>query len=185
MLTDLPDSILFRPVLLRDLDAIAEIEAACFDAGVREDRALYEKRIEVFRDGFLVAEDHETGQVGAYICSEIWHKDMALDSATLALGHDPLNAHNPQGTQLYITSFGTRPDWRGRQIGTGLLQALEKRIRAKYPAVDESILIVSEKWNAAHHIYEKDGFKEIGRIINFFTPENKPEEDAILMRKTL
>lgn len=185
MLTDLPDTILFRPANPRDLNAIAEIETACFDAGVQEDRALYEKRIDAFRDGFLVAEDYETGQVGAYICSEIWHKDMALDSETLALGHDPREVHNPQGTQLYITSFGTHPDWRGRQIGTGLLQALEKRIRAKYPAVDELILIVSEKWNAAHHIYEKDGFKEIGRIINFFAPENKPEEDAILMRKAL
>ena len=185
MLLDLPDTILFRPVRAQDLKAVTEIENGAFDAGVREDRDLYEKRINAFRDGFLVAEDYETGQVGAYICSEIWHKDMALDSATLALGHDPRDVHTPQGTQLYITSFAARPDWRGRQIGTGLFQALEKRIRTKYPAVNEFILIVSEKWNAAHHIYEKSGFKEIGRIINFFTPENKPEEDAILMRKTL
>lgn len=185
MLLNLPDSILFRPVRPQDLNAVMEIEKGAFDAGVQEDSDLYEKRIDAFRDGFLVAEDYETGQVGAYICSEIWHKDMALDSETLALGHDPQKAHNPQGTQLYITSFAARSDWRGRQIGTGLFQALEKRIRTKYPAVNEFILIVSEKWNAAHHIYEKGGFKEIGRIINFFTPDNKPEEDAILMRKTL
>ncbi len=176
-------TVIYRSAAEKDIDAIMRIEHESFVPGLREERELYLKRIRTFPEGFLVAEDDGTGEVGGYISSEIWHRDQPVGAETLALGHDPEEVHNPEGTHFYITSFGMLASWRGKGIGAALFEELERRIAARSPAVEKSILIVSEKWLTAHHIYEKHGFKEVGRIIDFFLPEETPPEDAVIMMK--
>lgn len=177
------ENIIFRNAVPSDIDAVMRIETESFAAGLQEEKELYMKRINIFSEGFLVAEDTKTGEVGAYISSELWHEDQGIDAEILALGHDPGIVHTPHGTQLYITSFGTLSSWRGRKIGTALFDALESHILKNFPAVSKRVLIVSEKWMAARHIYSKKGFKETGRIIDFFLPEKMPPEDAVIMMK--
>lgn len=176
-------TVIYRPATENDIDAIMRIEHESFAPGLREEKELYLKRIKTFPHGFLVAEDKKTGEIGGYISSELWHEDHPVGAQSLALGHDPEECHHPEGTQFYITSFGTLSSWRGRGIGVGLFEALEKIIAHDFPNVNKSLLIVSEKWLTAHRIYEKRGFKEIGRIIDFFLPEETPPEDGIIMMK--
>ena len=93
--------------------------------------------------------------------------------------------HDDGGENLYVTSFGTLKSWRGKKIGLAMFSALEDKIARGYPNVVREILIVSEKWTAARHLYAKRGFKETGRIIDFFTPDASPAEDAVIMMKSV
>lgn len=182
----MPDSpVLIRSAVPADIDAIMKIEDESFVPGSREERGVYLKRIQAFSDGFLVAQNTETGEVGGYISSELWRENQGGGAEVLALGHDPLELHDDNGKQLYITSFGTLRHWRGQKIGLALFSALEEKIARDYPNVTREILIVSEKWTAARHLYAKRGFKETGRIIDFFTPDGLPAEDAVLMMKDI
>ena len=177
------DTVIIREVLFSDIDAIMRIEQNSFLSGVQEDRELYLKRINTFPQGFLIAQDRLTGVVGGYICSELWHEDQAIDADVLALGHDPKALHHEQGKHLYITSFGVLPEWRGKRIGYKLFRALEEKMEQDFPFVTKKMLIVSEAWTAARNLYAKQGFKETGKIVNFFTPDNSPAQDAIIMMK--
>ena len=181
--TEIIMTIRYRQVQASDINAIMEIESDAFAAGVREDKALYLKRIRAFPEGFLVAEDTASGRIAGYICSELWNDGHPVSAQTLALGHDPEEAHDYGGTLFYITSFGTLKAYRGKGIGAALLDALEATVAEKFPNATRSALIVSEKWTAARHLYAKRGFKEKGRIIDFFTPDGLPAEDAVLMMK--
>lgn len=175
--------VICRTALPSDIDAVMRIEKESFLPGLQEDKDLYLKRISAFPEGFLLAEDTQTKEIGGYICSELWREDRPVCAETLALGHDPKEAHCYDGTLFYITSFGTLTSWRGKKVGSLLLDTLEQKIAKEYPQATQSVLIVSEKWLAARRLYEKRGFKERGRIIDFFTPDNLPAEDAVLMMK--
>lgn len=177
------DTVIIRSARLSDIDAIMKIEYESFLPGLCEERDLYLKRIEAFADGFLIAEDSATGQIGGYISSELWREDQGVNAEVLALGHDPLSVHDQNGKHLYITSFGTLSDWRGKKIGLKLFTALEEKIENDFPQVVKKILIVSEKWTAARSLYARQGFKETGRIIDFFTPDDLPAQDAVIMMK--
>ena len=177
------DVIIIRNARPSDIDAIMKIEYESFLPGLREEKDLYLKRIEAFTDGFLIAENTVTGQIGGYISSELWREDQGVNAEVLALGHNPLTVHDQNGKYLYITSFGTLPDWRGKKIGLKLFAALEKNIENKFPQVVKTILIVSERWTAARNLYFRQGFKETGRIIDFFMPTDLPAEDAVIMMK--
>ena len=177
------DKIIIRSALPADIEAIMRIEDESFLPGVREEKDLYIKRIDVFAEGFLVVQNSETGEIGGYISSEIWQNDYSTSPETLALGHNPQTVHNSNGRYLYITSFGTLRSWRGQKIGQALFQALEAKIKADFPSVKKEILIVSENWTAARGLYSKKGFIETGRIAGFFTPCDLPAEDAVIMVK--
>lgn len=111
------DSVIIRNARRSDIDAIMKIEHESFLPGLREERDLYLKRIKAFADGFLIAEDTVTGQIGGYISSELWREDQGVNAEVLALGHDPLSVHDQNGRHLYITSFGTLSEWRGKKSG--------------------------------------------------------------------
>ena len=179
-----------NPVIIRhaersDIEAIMKIEDESFLPGLREEKELYLKRIEAFKDGFLVALERQTGRIVGYISSELWNEDKNINAEVLALGHDPFAVHDQNGKFLYITSFGVLPDCRGQKIGLQLLLSLEKEIEQKFPTVIKKILIVSEKWLAAKNLYTQQGFKETGRIIDFFLPDDLPAQDAIIMMKAV
>lgn len=111
----LTDTVIIRNARRSDIDAIMKIEYESFLPGLREEKDLYLKRIDAFADGFLIAEDAATGQIGGYISSELWREDQGVNAEVLALGHDPLSVHDQNGRHLYITSFGTLPEWRGKK----------------------------------------------------------------------
>lgn len=177
------DKIIIRSVVSTDIEAIMQIEYESFLPGVREERGLYVKRIALFPQGFLVAQNTDTGEIGGYIASEIWREEQSISSEALALGHDPQTVHDKNGRCLYITSFGTLSSWRGKKIGLALFEALEAKIKTDFPHVIKKILIVSEEWTAARNLYSKKGFIETGRIADFFTPDHLPPQAAVIMMK--
>lgn len=80
----------------------------------------------------------------------------------------------------YISNVAVHPLWRGRGVADGLLYALEERARQKM--LSFLTLEVRESNAPAIALYEKHGFRTVGRRKNYY---EKPAEDAILMTRTL
>lgn len=76
----------------------------------------------------------------------------------------------------YISNVAVHPDYRRRGIAQALVRELAKRAEAKF--LSFVTLEVRESNEGARALYEKCGFKIVGRRKNYY---EKPTEDAILM----
>lgn len=76
----------------------------------------------------------------------------------------------------YISNVAVHPDYRRRGAGDALISALIARGREK--RLSFLTLEVRESNAAARALYEKHGFRAVGRRKNYY---EKPVEDAILM----
>lgn len=79
-----------------------------------------------------------------------------------------------------ITNVAVAPEHRKKQIGVGLLETLLKEAADR--KVRQIFLEVRQGNLPARKLYQKIGFMEIGHRKNFY---DKPQEDAILMKKIL
>ena len=79
------------------------------------------------------------------------------------------------------------PDISTRDILPGVFTMTQYRNpnQTQYTAAELHRLEVLEKRyrQAARNLFTRQGFKETGRIIDFFTPDNLPAEDAVIMMK--
>ena len=80
----------------------------------------------------------------------------------------------------YISNVAVRPDCRRQGVAEALLAALEARGRALL--LSFLTLEVRESNAAAVALYEKRGYRAVGRRKNYY---EKPTEDAVLMTLTL
>ena len=80
----------------------------------------------------------------------------------------------------YISNVAVHPDWRRRGAADALLTGLEER--AKKLLLSFLTLEVRESNAPAIALYEKHGFRPVGRRKNYY---EKPAEDAILMTRNL
>lgn len=80
----------------------------------------------------------------------------------------------------YISNVAVRPDCRRRGIADALLDELERRSRTLL--LRFLTLEVRESNSAAIALYEKHGFRTVGRRKNYY---EKPREDALLMTRLL
>lgn len=175
----------FRKATINDLDSVISIEEKSFGAGIKESTEVFLERLKVFPEGFLLLETKEFTKPVGYICSELWSSEKELQLKNLTLGHSIKKVHSPQGQELYISSMGVLPEFRGRAYGELLLNQLITVITKDYPQVNSVVLIVSEKWLAARKIYQKLGFQEISQIPAFFQPIDTKSEQGIIMRKKI
>lgn len=175
-------SILLRQAKIDDIDYILAIEENSFKNGIIESRQVFEERIKVFSEGFLLAEADNCKNPVGYICSELWASERKLTCQTFSLGHSIRKVHSQKGTVLYISSMGVLPEYRGRGYGGQMLQKLIAKTKTTYPQVTSCVLIVSEKWPAAKKTYLKLGFEQIGLIPGFFQPVGFQSEQGIVMR---
>ena len=76
----------------------------------------------------------------------------------------------------YISNVAVRPDWRRKGVADALLTALEAR--AGKLMLSFLTLEVRESNAPAIALYEKHGYRDVGRRKNYY---EKPTEDAILM----
>lgn len=107
-----------RLALPADLPAICAIDFEAFSPyGTAEAPEVFAKRLAVYPDGFLVAE--QAGAVIAYACCERWTTDREP-----ALGEDPALAHDPTGHICCITGIAVRSDFQRQGFGTALLDQL-------------------------------------------------------------
>ena len=174
---------LIRNVLKSDMDSIMEVEESSFIPDCQENRQVFASRLETFPQGFLVLEDN--GKVQGYFCSELW-RELPHDNKIFRLDHDPGTVHDPSGSVLYISSFALLPAMRGMKLGEAFFHGCLKRVTECCAGLRSVILLVSQEWDAARHIYENEGFRTIRQIPGFMPSDNIPGgADGIIMVKEI
>jgi len=78
----------------------------------------------------------------------------------------------------YIQSICTAAEWRGKGVGSELMDFAEKRILSEAPNV---FLMVSSFNNGARRLYERRGYKVVGDLKDFIVSGYS----EIIMRKTI
>jgi len=172
---------ILRQASLNDITSIMKVEAAGFIPQIQEEQSVFEQRIGVCPQLFLVFEDEADGTVAGYLSAE--YLDHVPGSASeLALGHVPNKFSS--SSLIYISSFSILPEYRGS--GTGKLlwnQSLE--YFKSLGTANSLLLLVNEAWTGARHIYENSGFKVINTFENFFPTETVDKTAGILMQRDL
>ncbi len=164
-----------------DLDQVMGLEDEGFPPGIRESRAVFERRIRAFPEGFLLARPAGQAAMG-YLCAEIW-KDWDLQNESrFDLGHDIGTWLDPRGHTLYVASMTVAASYRGG-TGRALFRRSLERLADDFPQLTSAVLIVNEHWTAARRIYGDDGFVETARLPAFFRPEGGPLGDALVMTR--
>ena len=90
-----------------------------------------------------------------------------------------IGAHNIVG-EVYITNVAVSPDFRRKGVAQGLVSFLLNFSEAEN--ADFVTLEVRESNEAAQTLYEKAGFKVVGKRKDFY---ELPKENAVLMTKFL
>jgi len=170
-----------RKAHAEDLEAIMDLEQQCFDGDTIEDLSVYEERLSVFGDGFLVLV--ADGSVAGFITSELWEQTGNLSGEHFALGHSVRERFVPDGDELYISSLAVSPSHRGKKYGDSLLQALLGRISASCQNVSRFILLVGSEWHGARRIYERKGFEYICEFKDFCGGRSVPPYSGLVMVK--
>ena len=144
-------SVRIVPMDASHLDAIADIEQVCFSAPWS--RRMLEE--ELYNDcaAYLVAENEKEEVIG-YAGIQV-----VLDEG-------------------YITNVAVRKEYRNQQVASQLLNVFFNFALAH--DLSFITLEVRPSNTAAVALYEKFGFKEVGRRKNYY---EKPKEDALLMTK--
>ena len=157
------------------IDDIMNIEEACFIKEIREKREVFLERIKCENDAFYVFLDGQ--KVMGYISAERLEKIPESENE-IALNHKPLGI----GNNLYISSFGILPSYRGNGNGKKLWEMAMNEF-SKIEGIKKFILLVNEDWKGALHIYEKSGFTVHKIYPAFFPRSDNSRSDGILMVK--
>ena len=127
--------------------------------------------------------------------AEPWTEEMFLQEFTSEGIAEPLVARVDEGSgerivgflcawivsgELHINNIGVHPSYRRRGVAAQLLEGMLGRAYAK--GVTVSYLEVRASNEAAAALYRCYGYQPIGRRRNYY---DHPQEDAIMMRKTL
>jgi len=175
--------IIFREAILSDIDNIMHLEEKCFNIYTQESKDVYENRIKYFPEGFIVLEN-DNMLCGA-VSSEIWNYKENVSSKDFTLGHSIKEQLDLKGNELYISSIGILPQYRGNGYGKQLFNELITHIKTLFPKVTKGILLLNETWIYAMKIYQDFGFQYICEFPNFFLADDKSKQKAIVMRKAV
>lgn len=169
-----------RTAASSDMERIMKIEENAFIPNIQETYQTFASRMATFPQGFLVLED-DRGEVQGYFSSELW-EEMPHYNKVFILDHDIAKVHKPSGKLLYISSFALMGSLRGRGFGRLFFKECLKRVMESAPQIEEFVLIVSQEWGSARHIYEDLGFKAVRQIPGFFPSDIIPGgADGIVM----
>jgi ribosomal-protein-alanine N-acetyltransferase len=84
--------------------------------------------------------------------------------------------------EAHILNLCVHPDWQGRGLGKHLLHRLLRL--AKEHGADTAFLEVRVSNVVARHLYEAEGFNEIGQRRGYY-PAHGGREDALVFAKAL
>lgn len=175
-----------------DISDIMKIERAAFIPAIQEKQKTFEERLSVFPQGFFVLADNsdETvlqngkAQIVGYFTSEIWSGFPESDEI-FKLGHSIKETHDINGCMLYFSSFAILPAFQGKKLAEPFLTSCLKSVCGAFLGIKKIVLLVSEEWTGARHLYEKLGFEEVRRIKDFFPSLKQTCMDGIIMRKSV
>jgi [ribosomal protein S18]-alanine N-acetyltransferase len=172
-----------RKATEKDIEAVMQIEAACFNQGICERIEVFQERLKIFNEGFYILE--KDCRVIGYITTEIWECDKLPDSGYFKLGHSINEVHRITGNKLYISSMGILPEYHSKGLGFTLFSDATQLINDQYVSITSQILIVSDAWKKAKKIYERNNFREVTRLDNFFVFNEGHRENGIVMEKVM
>ncbi len=109
--------ITIRRVEREDLDDCVTLEKICYQPIEQASRDFIEKRIEVYPDGFYVAE-HNGRIIGMVNCGATHQDDITDEEFKKLIGH----VRN--GKNSVIFSLAVHPDYRGKGIAKTLLKQI-------------------------------------------------------------
>jgi len=124
-----------RNVTKDELNGVVRVECEAWPEEVRAPREKFEKRLEVFPQGFFavyvdgVMAGVSTSQIIQYPNSNLDSWEKITDN-----GHI-VNSHDPEGNALYVVSVGVSSRYQGRGLGSKLVEEqkrLTKKIGLKY-----------------------------------------------------
>ncbi|MBQ9205212.1 MAG: hypothetical protein IJ158_00685 [Treponema sp.] len=176
-----------------DIFQIMNIERQSFIPQIQEKKRVFEKRLKIFPEGFLVLADssdevvlkNKTALVTGYLCSELWDslpdfeilqsKNEKEQKSALKkiekrfeLGHNPLSTHKTTGPFLYISSFALLKDYRGKKYGENFFKNSVAALCCAMPHIKKVVVLVNSEWQSAIKIYEKLQFQKIATLTEFF-----------------
>ena len=173
-----------RQAINTDMERIMKIEENAFIPNVQETYQTFASRMAAYPQGFLVLED-DRGTVQGYFSSELW-EELPNNNKVFILDHEIAKVHKKDGKLLYVSSFALMGSLRGRGMGKLFFKECLKQVTKVSPQVVQIVLIVSQEWDVACHIYEDMGFKTIRQIPGFFPSDIIPGgADGIVMIKNL
>ena len=190
-----------------DIFSIMNIERQSFIPAIQEKKRVFEKRLKLFPEGFLLLADcsdeiilkNKTALVCGYLCSERWDMLPSFDLENLsdekekksalkkiekrfALGHNPLSTHKTNGSFLYISSFALLKDYRSKGLGEKFFKNAVAALCSSISGIETVVILVNSEWENALKIYRKIGFKEVFTLKEFFpTIQKKVCADGIIM----
>lgn len=155
---DCPINLYFAPMGFDDLEDVIDIEKRSFSNPWTADMFVFEMSQIKVSYHYVARKDNSEGQIVGYIC--FWLFDDA--------------------DEAQITNVAVEPELRNLGIGREILRfvvgmAIEKKI-------SEMFLEVRVSNMSARHLYESEGFIEIGRRKKYYSDTG---EDAIVMKKLL
>ena len=173
------------------------IERQAFIPQIQEKKKTFEKRLEIFPNGFLILSDASESAVKqngnaltcGYLCSEIWSSfPSATDSDEIfrrkfKLGHNIKDTHDSSGRYLYVSSFAVLRDYQGKGLGTRFFENSLAALCGSFKNVDKVVLIVNEEWQNAIRIYEKLGFSRVRTLPDFFPAFGKTGMMSLFEKK--
>ena len=173
-----------RQAEISDIDVIMQIEKDSFVPAIMERREVFEQRLNVFPEGFIIFEDSKNHRSAGYICTELWDC-IPSDKDFFAVGHDIKKLHHAGGSVLYISSFALLKEFRGAGNGK-LLFGTALNFFKKNLIAETALLMVNEGWISARRIYESYGFREYMIFDSAFPAASGKEfSRGIIMKKTL
>jgi ribosomal protein S18 acetylase RimI-like enzyme len=141
--------IIIRNAREQDIPAVAEIDAETSTPyGTAEKAETFQLRLTAFPNGFiiLIAEN----EIAAYGCSEKW-----LTQREPGLDENPLATHQPDGRIFRITGMAVKPNYRGRDYSS---LVLDKLIETAHLEGCKKIVLETPR---DQDLYLKRGFKVV------------------------
>ena len=145
-------SVTIAPMTTADLDDLARLESICFSTPWT--RNMLAEELDNACAAYLVAKEAESGTIVGYAGLQV-----AADEG-------------------YITNIAVFPACRRQGVATALLRVFLDFAQAN--RLSFLTLEVRAGNAAAIGLYEKYGFRQVGRRKNYYT---KPKEDALLMTR--
>lgn len=110
-----------------DLDEIVRIERVAWPEGTRASREQFEQRLEVYPEGFYVAE------AGPALAGALTSQRIGYEPGEAPRGWETTTnkgwiraTHRPEGNALYVVSVGVHPSHRERGVGAALVRAAQE-----------------------------------------------------------
>lgn len=183
-----------------DIFQIMNIERQSFIPKIQEKKRIFEKRLKIFPEGFLLLADcsddvilkNKTALICGYLCAEKWdtlpdfanldEKSEKLLKKRFSLSHNPALTHKTNGSILYVSSFALLKEYRGKGLGQKFFLNSLAALCASHSEIKKVVLLVNEDWKNARKIYEKIGFRESYTLKDFFpTIQRKEYSDGTIM----